>query len=88
MAKFIVVEIYERDMGHAPVQCDTLEAAVKEANRALEEHCKTIGRKEEFAEFLKNPESHWGDLEQATASNLNAWCNLGGANWDAHIIEV
>ena len=80
--KIIVIEMYERDVVGI-TECDSIEEAINMANELLEWHMEAIDYTQEF-EDREYEDYEWGF---ATKDCLNAWCNLGNDNWDAHIVE-
>ena len=81
MDKYLVIEIYERDICSV-TECNTLDDAIETANRLLEEQ---VGSANYVAEFNAG-EGVNDEWQPATADRHNAWCNWRG-NWDAHIIQ-
>lgn len=83
--KYLVVEVDERDVVSTYI-LDTEELAREKANELLRAHIVDIGYLDEF-----EGREHDGGYDWSLAgedNNSEAWCNLAGRNWDAHICEV
>ena len=81
MEKFIVVEIYERDVVGV-AECGSVKEAVETANKLLKSHLEDLGRLSEF----ENGDGEFDEWSRATENNRNAWSNAS-VNWDAHIFD-
>ena len=84
-AMYLVVEVYDRAVCNTHY-ASSMQEATKRANELLEDHIKSIGYGCE--RDLKNGCGKGSDWQKAAADNLNAWCNWGDYNWDAHIISL
>lgn len=88
--KFLVIEVFEREI-HSVTPCENKSQAIRKANELLRARVRECNNEEEseyvidatIRELIQD-----GEAARAGAGSMEAWCNLGHDNWDAHIIDV
>ncbi len=84
--RFAVIAICERNILFIQ-RCADRKAAVDAANQALENWM--LRAKNLDPDDPDDVEDSEGDdWQKATEDSLNAWCNCGGDNWDAHVVDL
>ena len=91
--RYLVITILERAL-ESVTSVDTHDEAVAVANDMLKRHCRDIGYEAEYAEFeaavRDDPSENLTreEIRMATKRSNNAWTNIGGVAWDAHVHDT